>query len=70
MNTIAMNNNNFVKIKKIERELMNQLHDKFIGIEVLAKKYQISPTKLKLDFKLIYGASIFVYFQKHKKTKN
>jgi AraC-like DNA-binding protein len=63
---IIIKNENFSKIRKIEHELLSNLHGKFMGIEFLSEKYKISPTKLKKDFKLVYGPSIFNYFQKHK----
>tara|TARA_R110002051_G_scaffold81617_1_gene145686 strand:+ start:13181 stop:14239 length:1059 start_codon:yes stop_codon:yes gene_type:complete len=55
-----------LKIKKIEHELMTNLHGKFLGIDYFSKEYKISPTKLKQDFKAVYGSSIFTFFQMHK----
>lgn len=55
-----------VKIQKIEHLLSNQLYAKFPGITVLAKMYKVSPTKLKQDFKTLYGETIFNYFQRNK----
>ena len=42
---------------------MANIYGKFPGIEILAKQFDVSPTKLKNDFKTRYGTSIFNYFQ-------
>jgi hypothetical protein len=52
--------------EKIEHYLMSHIYGKFPGVEMLAKQFDISPTKLKKDFKILYGASIFSYFQTKK----
>lgn len=49
--------------EKIEHYLMANIYGKFPGIEILAKQFDVSPTKLKNDFKTRYGTSIFNYFQ-------
>ncbi len=53
-------------IKKIEYQLTTNAQEKFQGIETLAKKFKISPTKLKQDFKKVHGMTLFGYFQKCK----
>jgi AraC-like DNA-binding protein len=50
-------------VLKAERILIENLNSSFVGIEDLAKKVGISPTKLKTDFKLMFGESIFQYFR-------
>jgi AraC-like DNA-binding protein len=52
-----------VKIKKVEQFLLNNLYQKFPGIDFLAKKFNISPTKLKTDFKKIHQTSLLKYYQ-------
>ncbi len=49
--------------EKIEHYLMANIYGKFNGIEELAHQFSISPTKLKNDFKLIYGTTVLNYFQ-------
>jgi AraC-like DNA-binding protein len=49
--------------EKIEHYLMSNIYGKFPGIEMLANQFAISPTKLKSDFKILYGTSVFNYFQ-------
>ena len=39
------------------------LQSKFMGIDELSDIFRISPTKMKHDFKIIFGQSIFSYFQ-------
>lgn len=50
------------KIFEVENYLMKNLTSHFIGIEELAKQYYISPTKLKTDFKNVFGVSIYQYY--------
>lgn len=50
------------KILEIENYLMKNLTNHFIGIEELAKQFYISPTKLKTDFKNMFGVSIYQYY--------
>lgn len=50
------------KILEIENYLMKNLTNHFIGIDELAKQYYISPTKLKTDFKNMFGVSIYQYY--------
>lgn len=50
-------------IEKVERHLMTNLYKKFDGIEQVASHFNISPTKLKSDFKKVHDMSIFTYFQ-------
>lgn len=58
--SLAPNEN--LKILEIENYLMRNLTNHFIGIEELAKQFYISPTKLKTDFKNIFGVSIYQYY--------
>lgn len=65
-NSHTLSKTDRIKIQKIDHHLKSNLHTKFPGIEELSKKYSISPTKLKENFKLLLGESIFKYFQHHK----
>ncbi len=55
---------NRIKIFNVEKYLVDNIYSSFMGIDVLAKKVGLSPTKMKSDFKLIYGETIFQYFRK------
>lgn len=39
----------------------SNLSEPFVGIDTLAEKFNISTSKLKTDFKSVYGASILQY---------
>ena len=51
----------YKKMSECERLISNDLSMPFIGIEAISKKLVISPSKLKTDFKLVYGTSILQY---------
>lgn len=53
---------NEAKVLKAEQLLKEASSDKFPTIKVLAKKVGLSETKLKADFKAIYGKTIFQYY--------
>jgi AraC-like DNA-binding protein len=62
-NHYEISNSDRLRMLRIERFLCENLESKFEGIDALADKFSVSPTKLKNDFKLMYGKSIFQYFQ-------
>ncbi|WP_067145007.1 helix-turn-helix domain-containing protein [Pseudotamlana agarivorans] len=51
----------YSKITKCELMISKQLSKPFIGIDALAKALNISSSKLKMDFKSVYGTSILQY---------
>ena len=61
---VEIPNNDRMRILKIEKYLSDNLLQKFEGIDELARRFNISPTKLKNDFKLIFGIPIFQFYQK------
>ncbi len=48
-------------ISKCELMVSTKLYKPFIGIDALAKIFNISSSKLKMDFKSVYGTSILQY---------
>lgn len=50
-------------LSKVENYLSNHLFDDFPGIDFLAKKFNLSESKLKTEFKNLYGKPVFRYFQ-------
>lgn len=54
------------KIAKAEKLLNDTITDSFLGIEYIAQKVDMSPTKLKLTFKSVHGVSMMQY---HKEKK-
>ncbi len=57
------------RLKKIEGILIQNHTDLPPTIEKLSKIAAMSPTKLKQDFKSLYGHAIYEYFQKNRMTK-
>ena len=51
----------YKKIAKCELMVSTKLSQPFMGIDALAEKFNISPSKLKMDFKSVYGTSILQY---------
>lgn len=51
------------RILVVESYLRGQLLKSFPGIDKIASKVNVSPTKLKSDFKLIHQKTIYAYFQ-------
>ena len=49
------------KMANCERIISTDFAKPFLGIEAIAKKLNLSPSKLKTDFKLVYGTSILKY---------
>lgn len=52
------------KIERIEKLLNQTLTTGFLGIEKISEEFEISPTKLKTDFKTVFGMSLLQYYQK------
>lgn len=50
-------------MNKVENYLSNHLLDKFPGIGFLAKKFNVSETRLKSEFRQLFGKPIYQYFQ-------
>jgi AraC-like DNA-binding protein len=56
----------FRKIAKAEKLLLDTVANPFLGVEYIAAKVGMSPTKLKLTFKSVHGVSMMQY---HKEKK-
>ncbi|MCC6373113.1 MAG: helix-turn-helix transcriptional regulator [Bacteroidia bacterium] len=51
-----------IKLNKVEKRLKDCLLSEFPGIESLAAEINVSPAKLKTDFKNYFGDSIYQYY--------
>jgi AraC-like DNA-binding protein len=51
-----------IKLNKVEKRLKDCLLSEFPGIETLAAEINVSPAKLKTDFKNYFGDSIYQYY--------
>lgn len=61
LDNISLSNLDYSNAAKAEKIIMNNLHLPFQGIEYIAKEVNTSPTKLKANFKIIYGFSMLNY---------
>jgi AraC-like DNA-binding protein len=50
-------------LDRMEHYLRNHLCEKFPGIDFLAEKFGVPPTRLKNQFKQMFGKPVFQYFQ-------
>ncbi|PBQ34383.1 hypothetical protein CNR22_22260 [Sphingobacteriaceae bacterium] len=57
-----LNDKDRKNIQRAEQFLNEKLFGEFPGIDTIAKKIGISPTKLKNDFKCIHDTSLYKYF--------
>lgn len=53
-------------VSNAEKIIREHLTSDFPGIEIIAKKVHLSPTKLKAVFKSIYGSSLLQYYNEKK----
>lgn len=63
-NHFKLNDNDRKNIQRAEQFLNDHLFGDFPGIEKVARKVGVSPTKLKNDFKGMHGTSVYQYFSK------
>lgn len=60
---IAIEYEDKFSMSKVEGYLRNHLFERFPGISFLARKFGISETKLKTEFRQLFGKPLFQYFQ-------
>lgn len=53
-----------IKIERIEKMLNQTLTNGFCGLEAISKDFDISQTKLKKHFKIVFDDSVYSYYQK------
>ncbi|OMQ10301.1 helix-turn-helix transcriptional regulator [[Flexibacter] sp. ATCC 35103] len=58
---VSLNNSDYHNVAKAEKIILHNLHLPFIGIEAIAKEVNTSPTKLKSNFKTVFGFSMLRY---------
>lgn len=61
VDNVSLNNSDYSTAAKAEKIIIKNLHLPFQGIEYIAKEVNTSPTKLKMNFKTIYGFSMLNY---------
>ncbi len=60
-NNNSLSNIDYAKIANAEKIILLNLNVAFIGVNEIAQKINMSPTKLKSNFKMIYGFSMLQY---------
>lgn len=60
---VTMDYNDPFQMNKLKCYLDDHLLEKFPGIDFLAGKFNISETRLKADFKRLFGKPVYQYFQ-------
>ncbi len=62
----SLSHNDVARVMKVEQVLTHDLYQPAPSIKELAKGVAISESKLKKDFKLMYGVPIYEYYQQHR----
>lgn len=60
-NNVSLNNLDYSKVAKAEKNILHNLSVPFVGVENIALQVNISPTKLKSNFKTVFGFSMLQY---------
>ncbi len=60
-NYTALHNADYLKVAAAEKIILHNLAVPFIGVEFIARAVNLSPTKLKMIFKTVYGLSMLQY---------
>ena len=58
---ISLSNVDYAKISRAEKMILLNLNVPFVGVDAIAREINMSPTKLKANFKNIYGFSMLQY---------
>jgi AraC-like DNA-binding protein len=67
--TFKLNADEISRLMRVESRLVKDYAQPPPTIEVLSKAAAMSPTKLKKDFKQLYGLPIYEYYQKNRMKK-
>jgi AraC-like DNA-binding protein len=60
-NYTVLHNADYLKLAAAEKIILHNLAVPFVGVEFIAKAVKLSPTKLKMIFKTVYGFSMLQY---------
>jgi AraC-like DNA-binding protein len=60
-NYLPLNNADYANVARAEKTILQNLNNPFLGVENIAKEVNLSPTKLKMIFKSVYGFSMLQY---------
>jgi AraC-like DNA-binding protein len=56
-----LKNDDYANLAKAEKEILKNLSKSFVGVEQIAAAVNLSPTKLKTAFKMVFGLSMLQY---------
>ena len=62
-NYTALHSTDYANVAAAEKIILNNLTQPFPGVENIAKAVNISPTKLKMIFKSVFGFSLLQYYK-------
>jgi len=62
-NYTPLKNEDYASLAQAEKIILQNLSKTFIGVEQIAEMVHISPTKLKANFKMVYGLSLLQYYK-------
>jgi len=66
---VKVTEDDFQRLVQVETELVKDFSEPAPGIPKLARMAAMSPSKLKMIFRDIYGLPIYQYYQKHRMNK-
>ncbi|TDE42161.1 AraC family transcriptional regulator [Flavobacterium rhamnosiphilum] len=61
LDNVSLSNLDYYNVAKAEKMILHNLHLPFVGIGCIAKDVNTSPTKLKSNFKAVFGFSMLQY---------
>jgi len=61
MDNVSLNNLDYFNVAKAEKIILHNLQSTFLGIDQIASEVNTSPTKLKANFKTVFGFSMLQY---------
>lgn len=66
---VKVSEDDFQRLVQVEAELVKDFSEPAPGIPKLARMSAMSPSKLKMIFREVYGLPIYQYYQKHRMNK-
>jgi AraC-like DNA-binding protein len=61
VDNISLSNLDYFNVAKAEKMILHNLQSSFLGIDKIAYEVNTSPTKLKTDFKIVFGFTMLQY---------
>jgi len=61
VNSPILNNSDYYNVLKAQKIILDNLYLPFVGINYISREVRLSPTKLKANFKTVFGFSMLQY---------